>query len=355
MAYVIPHGNRIKIRFRIHGRELVTTIDRKPTKTNLDAAGRVARQAEHRIRAGEEWQSVRAWLRGESARAPRSLGYYAQHVLDHADVEHSTLTGYQAAYNRYWLPFDARAVDTLTRSELESHLASFRVGRKTKKNALSVLRRIFDAARRDRVIVDAPTDDWELKSGQAPEPDPYTERERDKLLEAFEHPIAYRYFLMAFHSGMRTGELLGIEWHHLEKPYARVEQSRVRRRVKGSTKTDQLRRVRLPAIVWEMLATNPTRFAQSFVHLTPEGLPFVDADWLMEHWRKAHARAGVRRRTGPYPWRSTYISLALAAGASLLWVAKQAGHDVLTMQRHYARWIKGREDADRDELAKVYG
>jgi integrase len=356
MAYVRGHGNRIKVRFRVGGSEFTTTIERTPTKTNIDSTERIARQAEHRLRAGEEWAAVRAWLRGERARAPRSLGYYAQHFLDHADIEHSTLAGYQAAYNRYWLSFDGRSVETISRSELEAHLAGFKVGRKTKKNAISVLRRIFDIAKRDKVITESPTDDWELKQGTTVEPDPYSEIERDKLLAALApHPIAWRYFLMAFHSGMRTGELLALEWRHLEKPYATVEQSRVRRKLKPSTKTDKPRRVILPPVVWDMLASNPTRFARSFVHMTPEGRAFIDADWLMDHWRDAHRKASVRLRTGAYPWRHTYISLALASGASMIWVAKQAGHDMITMQSRYARWIRGREDADRIEMEKVYG
>lgn len=354
MAYVRPHGNRIEVRFRVGGQERKTTIGLRPTKTNLEAAARTGRQAEHRLRSGESWDTVRAWLRGERARVPGSLGYYAQHFLDHVDVERSTLMSYQSAYNTYWIAFDDRAVDTLLRSELEAHLAKFKVSRKTKKNALSVLRRIFDIAKRDRVIHEAPTDGWEFKRAGFTEPDPYTEGEREKLLEALQRwPIAWRYFLMAFHSGMRTGELLGMEWRQLEKPYALIDQARVRR-VITTTKTDDTRRVILPPLVWDMLETNPTRFKRSFVFLTPEDRAFLDADWLMEKWLDAHKLASVRRRTGPYPWRHTYISLALASGASLIWVAKQAGHDMITMQSRYARWIPGRDDADRSELEKIY-
>lgn len=363
MAYVEPHGNRIVIRVRVPGpagsEPRKTTIALTPTKTNLEAARRLGRKADARISAGEPWESVRAWLRGERARVPRSLGYYAQHLLDHHEVEHSTLTGYQSAYNRYWIAFDDRPIDGLLRSELEAHLAGFNVGRKTKKNAVSVLRKIMDVARRDKVFPDgvAPTDEWEIKKSQKAEPDPYTEVERDKLLEALKnrHLIAWRYFLMAFHSGMRTGELLGLEWRQLDKPRVIVDQSRVRRQIQARTKTDEIRRVLLPPLVWDMLEDNPTRFRKGFVFLTPEHRAFLDADWLMEHWQAAHQKASVRRRTMPYPWRHTYISLGLSAGQSLLWMSKQTGHDMRTMERDYARWIPGREDADKTELEKVYG
>ena len=149
------------------------------------------------------------------------------------------------------------------------------------------------------------------------------------------------------------GELLGLEWRSLENPYAVVDQARVRRKI-TTTKTNEIRRVILPPIVWVMLEKNSTKFKRSFVFLTPEDRPFIDADWLMEKWNKAHELASVRKRVGPCPWRHTYISLGLSKGATLIWMSKQTGHDMITMQNRYARWIKGREDADREELAKVY-
>jgi len=356
MASVWPHRDRCAVRFKVDGRTFTTTIEIRPTKTGLEAARRAARSAEHQLRAGVDWETVRATLRGEQRRTPvGTLGYYAQHALDHLEVERSTLMGYQSAYNRYWAAFDDRPITSLLQSELREHLAGFTVGAKTRRNAVSVLRAIFEIAKRDGVVLVAPTDRWETKRGTIDEPDPYTEVERDRLLAALERePIAWRYFTMAFHSGMRTGELLGLEWSQLEKPYVTVSQTRVRRKLKATTKTGDSRRVMLPPLVWAMLDDNPTQFRRSFVFLTPEHRPFLDADWLMAHWLKAHQRAGVRRRLGAYPWRHTYVSLALANGASMIWVSKQTGHDLVTMERHYARWIQGREDADRKELERIY-
>ncbi|MBV1905068.1 MAG: tyrosine-type recombinase/integrase [Pseudomonadales bacterium] len=217
-----------------------------------------------------------------------------------------------------------------------------------------MLSTVFNVAKKDKVIRDAPTDDWEIKQSQLEEPDPYTEAERDALLQALEQwPIAYNYFVMAFHAGMRTGELLGLEWDALEKPYISVHQSRVRGEIKG-TKTNKGRCVIAPDEVWDILDKNPTRFRKSFVFLSLDDKPIKTNRWLMKQWQKAHDSSGVRRRIKQYPWRSSYISLALAGGASLIWVSKQAGHNMLTMQTSYARWIKGRVDADLMELNKVY-
>lgn len=357
MAHVRAHYGKVVVRCSCRGHRFTTTIDLKPTASNLRAARRIAEEAEHKLKAGNPWEAVRADLRCEVAPIiPNTLGYYAQHFLDHAEVERPTLMGYQSAYNSHWLHFDDRPITSLLRTELDAHLAAKKVTWKTRKNAVSVLRLIFDVAKRDGVLSKAPTDGWIVKRTKTKEPDPYSEKERDSLLRELKKssPIAWRYFLMAFHSGMRTGELLGLEWFAVEKPYVHVRQERVRRIIEARTKTGWNRTVILPESVWNMMNNNPSRFQKSFVFLTPEGHPFRDADWLMDKWVKAHRATNVRRRTGPYPWRHTYISLALAHGAALLWVSKQTGHDMITMQKNYARWIPGRADADLAELEKVY-
>src|SRR5262245_64719659 len=56
-------------------------------------------------------------------------------------------------------------------------------------------------------------------------------------------------------------------------------------------------------------------------------------------WAPALRRAGVRYRK-PYQTRHTYASMALMAGESPMWVAKQMGHtDWSLTAKRYARWI----------------
>lgn len=153
MAQVRAHYAKIVVRCSYRGKRYTTTINLKPTASNLRAARRTAEDAEYKLKSGCAWEVVRAELRGEVAETtPNTLGYYAQHFLDHANVERPTLMGYQSAYNSHWLPFDDRPIASLLRTELETHLAKKKISWKTQKNATSVLRLIFEVAKRDGVI-----------------------------------------------------------------------------------------------------------------------------------------------------------------------------------------------------------
>lgn len=111
----------------------------------------------------------------------------------------------------------------------------------------------------------------------------------------------------------------------------------------------------LPTLVLDMLRDKPSRFGKTEVFLKENGEAHHHSKWLRQQLAVAHERSGVEQRPGPYPCRHTYISLALAAGAAPIWVAKQAGHDVKTMVEKYASWIRGREEAEAIELDKIYG
>ncbi len=358
MAYVKPHRNRIAYRFRIDGEEFTTTVDCKPTATNIKAAKKEAEHAEYRLKLGESWESVRAELRGERVLIAKSLGYYAQFSFDNSlQIRDTTLRQYESLYHIYWKAFERRAVTSLLPSELLAHLNSFDVSQKTKRNALSVLRIILGVAKDDKVLIEIPISaKWDFSTEEQHDPDPYSENERDALLNALlDWPVAWRYFLMGFHTGMRTGEMLALEWKGVIKPYIKVMQGRSRRKV-GKTKTGKHREIICPDIVLDMLDVNPSRFKKSFVHLSVTGVPILDEKYLMAKWREAHKNAKVRLRVGVrYPWRATYVSLALAAGAPPIWVAKQTGHNIATLIKHYARWIKDRKKQDIEELEKIYG
>lgn len=359
MAYVRAKGNQIAVEFSLGSKEnqkrYETTVNLKPNKANIDAINRQCVKAQESLRDGVSWEEVRRWLRGEEhLTQPETLGYYVQHLFDNNTLKHSVLKQYESLYAIYWSTFDSMHVTQLDRMKLERHLSQFEVSTKTKKNAVSMLSQVFEVAVSNNDLQSNPVSNWKFKVRQAPKINPYSDEERDALLDAMPTTESKQFFTFAFHTGARTGEIFAVKWEHFDSPYISIEANKTRGRI-TTTKTDQQRDVALPPIVLEMLRDSPTRFGKGFIFVRPSGEPHWDGKWVMKQWRAAHEIAGVKQRSGPYPWRHTYISLALSAGAAPYWVAKQAGHDLKTMLEKYASWVRGKGEADQAELDKIYG
>jgi len=61
-------------------------------------------------------------------------------------------------------------------------------------------------------------------------------------------------------------------------------------------------------------------------------------------WTPALAAAGLERPP-PKEMRHTFVTLGLAAGAPIEWIAKELGHtNIRTTLRFYARWVPAADD-----------
>ena len=347
------------IRVQLYGRRW--TVQGKPTKAHIAKVAAERRRIKSRV--DELGENIDDILAESHKKAPESLGYYAQHFFDVVapeKVADSTLMGYESAYNAHWLPFDRERIDRIKLTELQRHLAQKSIAKKTRKNALSVLKLIFACAVPE-IFDRNPLDLWAIptsKNDIAPEPDPYNSEEVLAILSSLSKSpelAAWRYFLMAFGSGMRTGELLGLPWKNYKPPYLLLNQEMVRRGIKFHTKT-KTREVMLPKSVLKMMSENPTRFQDGLVFLQQNGKPFKDADWLMAKWKIAHEKTGVRLRIGPYPWRSTYISMMLSNGADVYDVARMVGNSEPMIRKHYHKHIpsKTRDEAYRRKIEEIF-
>lgn len=286
-----------------------------------------------------------------------TLDYYAQHYLTVVApdmVVKSTLMGYTSAYNAHWKRFGHRRINKIKPSEYKHYLAGTGLTRKTRRHVASVLRLIHNEAVDDGLFDHNPLASWKIrkdKEAEYYEADPYTAQERDAVLAWLKdnNLIAWRYFLHGFYSGMRTGELLGFPWKNYQPPYAIVDQVVVRREIRFYTKTDKYRELLVPKIVQTMLAEHPAPKGNrhGLVHLTPTGRMFRDADWLMKWWRRAHDTTRVRRRTGPYPWRATFVSQCISAGMDIEDIARWIGNSPLMIRVHYHKYLP---NDGRDQL-----
>jgi integrase len=352
----LPKGVRVRsgaveISYQVGGKRKFETLDLKPTKAGIAEAARVR---------AERMKARRFGIEPDDDSEPIITGTFsevAQEYLNHAELAVSTRGSYRAALQTYWMPSlqhrDIRSIDLPMLRRLDRTLNW--PSAKTRKNAFSALRQVFQFAIDDGYRQDNPADKFRIKrkKGAAPKPDPYTSDERAALLEWLEanapYPI-YVYYLVAFYTGMRTGELIALDWPNNDGASFMVDKSRVRGLIK-STKTDENRRVLVPDFVCTAVNKLPSRFKKRELFLNQYGRHYESGYHLNKVFRQAHAGTGIRHREGPYPWRHTYASIGLTNGAQPAFLAKQLGHSLQVFFTVYADWIEG--DADRDQLAKL--
>jgi len=192
-----------------------------------------------------------------------------------------------------------------------------------------------------------------LRQADDPEPqiDPFTRAEASHVLEvAREHlPEWYPWMLTGFRTGMRLGELLGLQWGDIDW---RARHLLVARNIVSgqltTPKNHQRRRIDLSRQL--AVALRLWRRQQRAAWLTRgEPLPpwvfasvcgtALDESNVRKAFNRILDRAELRRR-GPHQMRHTFASLLLAAGEPITYVSRQLGHrDSAITLRVYAHWL----------------
>lgn len=304
------------------------------TPKNRKAAADIA--AGMRVRAMTGQPLVKA--------APGLFGPYARSWLSRQDhLQFATFESYRKILDALWLPaLKGRDLAAIRPSDIASVLASHEWGSpKTRNNALSVVRRVFDAALADGLIPVDPSRQVRFSKTQAAAPDPLTLAEVDAVLAWMENrPVWRNYFELAFFTGLRTSELIALEWRDVDGSFLTIERAKVRRRTK-QTKTATIRRVELNSRALAALGRQRGLSFDGPVFLDPAtGRQINDDKPPRLVWTAALAALGLAHRDA-YQTRHTYATLCLMAGANPAWISRQLGHANMGMLlRVYGKWIE---------------
>lgn len=150
-----------------------------------------------------------------------------------------------------------------------------------------------------------------------------------KLLEAAQAPEDMILFL-AVYSGLRRGELFGLQWKDLDED---AGQLRVQRSIyqgaitRPKTKSSE-RSVDLPCRIVERLQAYRKSYPEiegGYVFRTEAGAPLDPDNWYKRAFLPVVKRAGLRP-IGLHALRHTYASLLINGGESIKYVSKQLGH-----------------------------
>lgn len=150
------------------------------------------------------------------------------------------------------------------------------------------------------------------------------------------------YMVVRFLTGMRTGELHGLQWRYVdfERRQILVRETVVRGKVEY-TKTDgSQREIAMSEPVYEALMEQRLRTGEhTFVFCTAGGTPLDNDNVTNRVWYPLLSHLGLTPRR-PYQTRHTCATLWLAAGENPEWVARQLGHvDTTMLFKTYSRFI----------------
>jgi integrase len=290
-------------------------------------------------------------------------------------IRRSRLRDYQQHFRAYLLPLLGAAplssLDLPHLRDLQLELRRHGLSEKTIRNiVLGSLKAMVRDARRDGYDVPWAFRDLEWNDAIPDEPDPFTEEERDRLLEYFHskrwkvggfnetrpHYTNYAFLYTLFYTGCRPSELSALRAGDVD---LRVGTLRIRRsRHLGSEAAPKTRSawriVRLTA--GNVARLEPLVSAQAtpgdYLFTNVRGEP-IDQSSIAELFRRAQRALGIRLRK-LYATKHTYVSLALTRSVNVTWLSEQTGVALATLLKHYGRFMHT-YDTDRVELEKIEG
>lgn len=171
--------------------------------------------------------------------------------------------------------------------------------------------------------------------------DPFTLEEVRLLIDHVRKDYK-NYLVVRFFTGMRTGEVHGLKWKHVDFEHRQilVRESFVAGQ-QTTTKTDgSTREIQMSQPVFDALQAQAKVTQDStYVFANRAGKPLSIHNVTKRVWYPLLRHLGLPMRR-PYQTRHTAATLWLAAGENPEWIARQMGHSTTEMLfRIYSRYV----------------
>lgn len=365
----------IEITFMYRGVRCRERIALKPTPANLKRAEQHRAAVLHAI-ASNSFDYTKTFPGSKNAVKFASCPGEVQTVGDYLDqwldgqknqLKDSTYATYRKIVLGHLSPwFGKFMLSELKRKDVRDRLDKYEASNKTLGNIQSVLRAALAAAVDDELIESNVLAGYTYTKNEPPkdedEIDPFDREEQAAILAAMEGQ-GRNLVQFAFWTGLRTSELVALDWSDVDFIRGAVRVARVLTQFSDTPevpKTNSSRReVKLLQGAVEALMAQKahTYLNGKEVFQNPQTLERWAGDQPIRKtlWQWALKKAGVRYRY-PYQTRHTYASMMLSAGEHPMWVAGQMGHKDWTMiARRYGRWMPDADKQAGSRAEAIYG
>jgi integrase len=320
-------GSIIWLSYYVDGKRIQKSTKLKNTPENIKVVTeRMIPALDIKIATGEIYR-----------KKPKTFEYYGEIFLKEKDGN-KTYFQRKPYWERVIDHFRGRNVDTITRLEVKQYLTGLKMKTKSKNAYKSCVKEVLELAVDDGVISFNPALDIRLKPDQREEVQFYSREEVRSLLAA-STGIMRAYLMLAFNTGMRAGEILGLQLGDFKNDgYIHIKRTRTKGTL-GTGKTfNAIRKVPFPAFMLdEVKKVQPKNSMFIF------GNFYDDSAKLRYLWRDVVEAAGVPKHK-LYATRHTFATLMLKEKkVSINELAGLLGHSnpKITLE-HYASVINSK-------------
>ena len=275
-------------------------------------------------------------------------------------IKASTMRDYRSSVNLYILPkFGNQPIKSITYLDVEEFKSELDCTSKRINNILVPMRSVFSMAFKSGIIENNIMLLVDNLRTDEPSINPLTIEEVKLVIENV-HPHFKNFFITAFFTGLRFGEMAGLKWKnvYLEREIIHICETLVYG-VEGRPKTKKSTRdidLLLPVIEALEDQKRLTYGKSKYVFLDMSGKPLKPDHVREVIWKPALKKAGVEYRP-MMQTRHTFATMMIDAGEDIGWVQKMLGHGSLQMiYTKYYSWIKKNTRNDGAEFMKnLYG
>ena len=274
-------------------------------------------------------------------------------------VKTSTLRDYRGAMNYYILPrFGNVPIDEITYLDIEEFISGLECSHKRINNILVPMRSLMKFALKAGIIENNPMSLVENLKVTKPDIYPLSMEEVHRFLDAV-NPYFRPFFVVAFFTGMRFGEMAALKWKNVDFKHGviKIRETRVRGE-EGRPKTPgSIRDIRILPPVEEALREQQkvTLSRSDYVFINMKGRNLLPNSINYHIWKPALRKAGLKPRS-LYQTRHTFATLMLDAGELPGWVQNMMGHETLKMilERYYSYIRNYQRDDGSAFMENVY-
>jgi len=322
---------------------------------NEKAALEVARKIQAKLTLGE------AFLR-EKPPVPKLADYYQQFKTTYmaATLKRSTYITYESSFRVHILPqLGGLHLDQIDCQKVEgfiSGLVKLGLAQDSVRLIVAALRILYTRAVKHKLVTENPAKDMSEFYKQLPKRheriEPLTEQESLAFLGAAQHdPEHYPLFLLALHTGMRSGEIGGLQWPDVDwnGKFISVRRAIVRGHITTPKTKGSERKVDCSDDLLRVLADLRRRRQEQALKSGSQLCPWVftcrnnkpvDMNNVKAKYFKRVLRKAGLRDIRFHDLRHTYASLLLAQGEPISYIAHQLGHsNPRTTLEIYSHWI----------------